>query len=147
MQKSGLEEREREKKKHDAGGNKEQIPIGSGGTSNDDTVSDDEKQHQDDRTGQYHQKILGGAVDVEDDQPSRDEEEVENNEWDLDARGFCKSHIVVHSFCLNFVWACRNANGNVCCWHPYDHGSVIEPLSLHKKFRVPCWHQTSSENN
>ena len=40
---------------------------------------DDELRHHDDRTGKYHNNILGDAVDEEDDQLSRAEEERENN--------------------------------------------------------------------
>ena len=47
---------------------------------------DDEIRHHDDRTGKYHNNILlGGAVDEEDDQVTRAEVELENNDEDLDA--------------------------------------------------------------
>ena len=46
---------------------------------------DDEIRHHDDRAGKYHNNILGGAADVEDDQVTGAEEEPENNDGDLDA--------------------------------------------------------------
>ena len=46
---------------------------------------DDEIRHHNDHTGKYHDNILRGAVDEEDDQFPGDEEELENNDGNLDA--------------------------------------------------------------
>ena len=46
-----------------------------------------EIRHHDDRTGKYHNNILGGAVAEEDEQDTGAEEELENNDRD-------KQHLV-----------------------------------------------------
>ena len=70
----------REREEYDAGGNK-----GFGGTSNEDTVfPNDEIRNHDDRTSKYHNNILGGAVNEDDYDVTKNEEEQENSEEDLD---------------------------------------------------------------
>ena len=48
-------------------------------------IPDGETRNHDDRAGKYHNNILGGAVNEDEDQSPGDEEEQENDDGDLDA--------------------------------------------------------------